>query len=66
MGEAVKSASHIITDSIVVREEIIEHFGIDAARVTAIPLAAGEQFKPRTEDACRAVLQQLGLAYKHF
>ena len=64
MGEAAKSASHIVTDSIVVREEIIEYFGIDAARVTAIPLAAGEQFKPRTEEACRAVLQQLGLAYK--
>jgi glycosyltransferase involved in cell wall biosynthesis len=66
MGEVAKSASHIITDSIGVREEVIEYFGIDASRVTAIPLAAGEQFQPRTEDACRAVLQRLGLAYKHF
>ena len=66
MGEVAKSASHIITDSIVVRAEVIEYFGLDAARVTAIPLAAGDQFQPRTEDACRAVLQPLGLTYKRF
>ena len=66
MGEVAKSTSHIITDSMGVREEVIEYFGIDASRVTAIPLAAGEQFQPRTEDACRQVLQPLGLTYKHF
>ena len=66
MGEVAKSTSHIITDSMGVREEVIEYFGIDASRVTAIPLAAGEQFQPRTEDACREVLRRLGLAYKHF
>jgi glycosyltransferase involved in cell wall biosynthesis len=66
MGEVAKTASHIITDSIVVRAEVIEYFGLDAARVTAIPLAAGDQFQPRTEDACRQVLQPLGLTYKRF
>lgn len=66
IAQAAQGATHIITDSISVREEVIKHFGIDASRVTAIPLAAGEQFKPRTEEACRAVLEPLGLAYKRF
>ena len=66
IAQAAQSATHIITDSISVREEVIEYFGLDAARVTAIPLAAAEQFQPRTEDACRPVLQPLGLTYKRF
>ena len=64
--DAAANATHIITDSTCVRAEILEHFGIDAARVTAIPLAAGEQFKPRTEEDCRAVLEALNIRYKKF
>ena len=66
IAEAAQGATHIITDSIGVREEVIQYFGVDAARVTAIPLAAGDQFQPRTEDACRQVLQPLGLSHKRF
>ena len=66
IAEAAQSATHIITDSIDVRDEVIQYFGVDAARVTAISLAASEQFQPRTEDACRQVLQPLGLTYKRF
>jgi alpha-1,3-rhamnosyl/mannosyltransferase len=36
------------------------------ARVTAIPLAAGEQFKPRAKEDCRAVLEALKIRYKQF
>jgi alpha-1,3-rhamnosyl/mannosyltransferase len=34
--------------------------------VTAIPLAAGEQFKPRAKEDCRAVLEALKIRYKQF
>jgi O-antigen biosynthesis alpha-1,3-mannosyltransferase len=66
IAEAAADATHIITDSNCVRTEIIEHFGLDDARVTAIPLAAGEQFRPRIEEDCHAVLELLRLAYKQF
>ena len=64
--DAAATATHIITDSASVRAEILEHFGIDEARVTAIPLAAGERFKPRTEEDCCAVLEALKIRYKRF
>jgi len=64
--DAAANATHIITDSTCVRAEILEYFGIDETRVIAIPLAAGEQFKPRTEDDCRAVLEALKIRYKKF
>ncbi len=64
--EAAATATHIITDSTCVRAEILEQFGIDEARVTAIPLAAGEQFKPRSEEDCRAVLEALKIRFKKF
>ena len=64
--DAAASATHIITDSTCVKTEILEHFGMSEARVTAIPLAAGEQFKPRAEQDCRAVLEALKIRYKQF
>ena len=64
--DAAASATHIITDSHCVKTEILEHFGMSGARVTAIPLAAGEQFKPRSEEDCRAVLEALKIKYKQF
>ena len=64
--DAVHKATHIITDSTCVKTEILEHFGIDDARVTAIPLAAGEEFKPFIEEDCRAVLGALKIRYKQF
>ena len=64
--DAAASATHIITDSTCVKIEILEHFGMSEARVTAIPLAAGEQFKPRAEEDCRAVLEALKIRYKQF
>ena len=64
--DAAASATHIITDSNCVRAEILEHFGIDETRVTAIPLAAGDHFRPRSEEDCRAVLEALKIRYKQF
>ena len=66
INDAAVGATHVITDSTCVRIEILEHFAIDHDRVTAIPLAAGEEFRPRTEEDCRAVLQALKIRYKKF
>ena len=64
--DAAANATHIITDSTCVRAEILGHFGLDETRVTAIPLAAGERFRPRIEEDCRAVLEALKIRYKEF
>ena len=64
--DAAANATHIITDSTCVRAEILEYFGMDETRVTAIPLAAGEQYRPRSEEDCRAVLEALNIRYKKF
>ena len=64
--DAAANATHIITDSNCVKAEILEHFGLNETRVTAIPLAAGEQFRPRSEEDCHAVLEALKIRYKEF
>ena len=66
INDAAAGATHVITDSTRVRTEILEYFAIGHDRVTAIPLAAGEEFRPRTEEGCRAVLQALKVRYKKF
>lgn len=66
IAAAAQGATHLITDSVCVREEIIGYFGLDESRVTTVPLAAAEQFKYRTEIECRQVLKSLRLGYKSF
>lgn len=39
-------ASMVITPTEAIRREVIAHFGIDSGRVTAVPLAAGPEFRP--------------------
>jgi glycosyltransferase involved in cell wall biosynthesis len=41
------AARHIITPSEAIRREVINFFRIDPARVTAIPLAAADHFRPQ-------------------
>ena len=66
IATAAEGATHLITDSVCVREEVIEYFGVDESRVTSVPLAAGEQFRYRTEIECRDILASLRLGYKDF
>lgn len=66
IAKAAASATHIITDSACVKTEIIEHFGVDESRVTAIPLAADERFRPRSEEDCRSVLDAFKIRYEKF
>lgn len=61
---AIAKADHIITDSELVRAEIIEHFNCSPDRLTAIPLAARADFRPRNEAECVEVLDGYGIAYR--
>ena len=66
IAAAAEGATHLITDSACVREEVIDYFGVDESRVTSVPLAADEQFRYRTEIECREILTSLRLGYKRF
>ncbi len=49
-GDAVRRADHICAISNFTRQTLIDRLGVDPARVTAIPLAAGAVFGPERDD----------------
>lgn len=55
----IMRASHIITDSVATKEDIIDFFPILDELISVIPLAADRQFKPCTKDE----IQRLKVAY---
>ncbi len=63
----IARASHILCPSDFCRDEIIRFLGLSPNRVTAIPLAAHEQFqKPPADAAVRAaMLNQLGVRKRY-
>ena len=66
MERSVAVADHVITDTELVRGEVIRFYGLPPEKVTAIPLAASPWFAPRNEQQCSAVLDRLRLPYKGF
>lgn len=66
MEATAARASHIITDSALVRREVIDYYDVDPNRVTAIPLAAEDRFRPRSAEECSSVIAKFGLEYRGF
>ena len=56
----------IITDSIFVKNELIETFGIENTRIKNIPLGAEELFKPLESQETFEVLNILGLMHQNY
>lgn len=63
LPKTLDRADYVITDSEVVRTELIEQFGVRSDRVRAIYLGADVRFKPRSAVACEAVLARHGLVH---
>lgn len=61
LPESLDRADHLITDAESVRQELIEHFGYPAERITAIPLAANSAFRPHSAQEIQATLAPLRL-----
>lgn len=59
-------ASHLITDSIATRQEVIEYFGWPAERVTAVHLGVSTAFSPRSSAEIQPVLWRYGLETKGY
>jgi len=47
VSASARGADHIVTDSLASKREIEEYLGIQAERVTAVPLAVGSQYTPK-------------------
>ena len=61
-----KSTSPIITISHSVKQELVEHQGLNSERIHVTPLAADSCFRPRSADQCSKTLNQYNLRYKRF
>jgi glycosyltransferase involved in cell wall biosynthesis len=48
VAASARGASAVITDSEASQDDILEYLHIDPERLYAVPLAAGEQYRPRT------------------
>jgi glycosyltransferase involved in cell wall biosynthesis len=58
ISRAARSASAIITDSECSRRDIERHLGIDRGRISVIPLAVDEQFRPVHDAEADAALRE--------
>ena len=64
--KTLDTADALITDSEYTRRELAEFAGWPLEKIHAIPLAAGPEFRPRTEDEVRPILERHGLTYQGY
>lgn len=60
-GLALRAAQHCLAISEATRRDVLAHFRIDPARVTAIPLAADPMFAPQPPESVTALRTRLNL-----
>lgn len=61
LPETLRRADFLITDAESVRQEVIEHFGWPADRITAVPLGVAQVYHPRPAHELLEPLQRWGL-----
>ena len=64
--KTLDTADALITDSEYTRRELAEFAGWPLEKIHAVPLAAGPEFRPRTEDEVRPVLERHDLNYQGY
>jgi glycosyltransferase involved in cell wall biosynthesis len=57
-----RAAAHVIAPSEYTRQDLLKSYGLDPARVTVVPLAAGPQFRPVAAEEVARVRARYGLA----
>ena len=58
---SIRKAAHVITDSQSARSQIIEHYQVPEAKITAIPIGPGHAAEPITLEAAQAELEEVGV-----
>lgn len=66
LSKTLSDATHILTDSEFVKNELIQIMGVDEQRITAIPLGVNKIFHPRTGSDLQSVLSDYGLLEGHY
>ena len=66
LHKTLANADALITDSEYTRQELAEFASWPLEKIHAIPLAAGPEFRPRTEDEVRTTLERHGLTYQGY
>jgi alpha-1,3-rhamnosyl/mannosyltransferase len=66
LPRAMEAASEIIVDSRFVKDEVVNHFGVDPHKVHAIYLGVGENYAPRSAEEVGIVLARFGLRAKSY
>ena len=62
VSRATRTADAVLTDSECSRRDIVRYLGIDRERITVIPLAVDEQYRPdHDQDAEAEIRERLGL-----
>jgi alpha-1,3-rhamnosyl/mannosyltransferase len=58
---SLRAADHFLAISEATRQDFLAHYPLDPAEITAVPLAADDQFRPQPETAVTALRQKLNL-----
>jgi alpha-1,3-rhamnosyl/mannosyltransferase len=61
IARSLEIADHILADSAATRDDIIKHFSVRSERISVIPLAADESFRPLPAAEIQQVLSAWGL-----
>lgn len=66
MYRSVHASARVITDSELVRQEVIDHFGVSPEKVVSIHLGVDSMFRPVDRAAAQTVLARHGLQYGEY
>jgi alpha-1,3-rhamnosyl/mannosyltransferase len=61
IGRSLEIADHVIADSASTRDDIVKHFSIRPERISVVPLAADQSFKPLPAAEVQRALSDWGL-----
>ena len=62
VAHSLEVADHILADSASTRDDIVKHFGTRSERISVVPLAADQSFKPLPAPEVQKALSDWGLA----
>lgn len=66
LPHSIHRADRIITDSNLVREELLAHFDVPAEKVRTVYLGADHRYQPRTQAQTSEVLSRYGLTHGQY
>ncbi|MGJ7548702.1 glycosyltransferase family 4 protein [Pseudomonas alloputida] len=66
LPQTLKRADFLITDSDLIRDELIGDFGVSPSRIRTVYLGASASYRPQTSEQAMPMLQRHGLQYGRY